>query len=87
MLQNNDSFAIIVNDRTVTNKVDVDMPQNKNVDIPSKNDNQSSVPVKVPLNKVSNQFFNNDTVNDHVSTNNKDFGIPTTKKMSIYPTK
>ena len=57
------------------------------MDIPSKNDNQSSVPVKVPLNKVSSQFFNNDTVNDHVSTNNKDFGIPNKKKMSTYPTK
>ena len=49
------------------------------MDIPSKNNNQSSVPVKVPLIKVSNQFFNNDTVKDHVSTNNKDVGIPNKK--------
>ena len=83
MLQNNDSFAIIVNDRTVTNKVDVDMPQNKNMDIPSKNNNQSSLPVKVPTKKVSKEFFNSDIVKDHISTNNKDVGIPQKKDVNI----
>ena len=53
------------------------MPQNINVNIPSNNNNQASVPVKVHLNKESNQIFNSDTVNDHVSTTNNDVGIPT----------
>ena len=64
---------------------DVDMIQNKNVNIhhnknmniPSNNNNQASVPVKVHLNKESNQIFNSDTVNDHVSTTNNDIDIPT----------
>ena len=45
-LENNDSFF-----RAVTNKDDVDIPQNKNVNIPSKNNNQSSVPFKVSTKK------------------------------------
>ena len=53
------------------------MPQNINVNIPSNNNNQVSVPVKVHLNKESNQIFNSDTVNDHVSTTNNDIDIPT----------
>ena len=43
----------------------LDIPQNKDVDIPSKNYNQSSVRVKVSRNKVSNQLFNSDTIKDH----------------------
>ena len=43
--------------------------------IPSKNHNQSSVPVKV---------FNSDTVKDHVSVNNKDIGIPNKKDVDIH---
>ena len=46
------------------------------MDILSKNNNQSSVHVTVPRNKVSNQLFNSDTVEDHVSTNDKDVNIP-----------
>ena len=46
------------------------------MDIPSKNNNQPLVHVKVPVNKIYNQFFNSDTVKDHVSTNNEDVGIP-----------
>ena len=33
------------------------------------------VPVKVPVNKIFNQFFNSDTIKEHVSTN-EDVGIP-----------
>ena len=43
-------------------KKDIDIPQNKDVDIRSKNNNQSSVHLKVPRNKVFNQLFNSDTV-------------------------
>ena len=46
------------------------------MDIRSKNNNQSSVHLKVPHNKVSKQWFNSDIVKDHVSTNNKDVSIP-----------
>ena len=56
---------------------------NKDVDITSKNNNQPSVPVKVPPNKVSNQSFNSETVKDHVSTNNKDVGIQNKKDVNI----
>ena len=65
-LQNNDSFVNIVNNRAITKKDDVDIPQNKDVDILSKNNNQPSVPVNIPPKIVSNQFFNSD----------KDVGIP-----------
>ena len=58
LLQNNDSFVNIVNDRAVTNKDNFDIPQNKDVDITSEYNNQSWVPVKVPLNKVYTQFVN-----------------------------
>ena len=44
-------------DIDIPNKIDVNMPQNKDNNIPSKNNNQSSVLVKIPLNKVSNPFF------------------------------
>ena len=44
---------------------------------------QPSVPVKVPPNKVSNELFNSDTVNDHVLTNNKDVSIPKKKDVDI----
>ena len=53
------------------------------MNILSNNNNQSSVPVKVPLNKVSNQLFNNDTVKDHDLTNNKNVGIPNKKDVDI----
>ena len=53
------------------------MPQNINVNIPSNNNNQVSVPVKVHLNKESYQIFNSDTVNDYVSTTNNDIDIST----------
>ena len=51
------------------------MPQNINVNIASNNNNQLSVPVKVHLNKESNQIFNSDTVNEHMSTSNNDIDI------------
>ena len=57
----------------------VDIPQNKDVDIPSKNNDQSSVHVKVPRNKVSNQL----SVKYHVSTNDKDVSIPKKKDVDI----
>ena len=46
LLENNDSFL-----RAVTNKDDVDIPRNKYVNIPSKNNNQASVPFKVSTKK------------------------------------
>ena len=64
-------------------KKDVDISQNKDVNIPSKNNNQSSVHVKVLRNKVSNQLFKSNTVNDHVSTNDKDVSIPKKKDVDI----
>ena len=64
-------------------KKDVDIPQNKDVNIPSKNNNQSSVHVKVFRNKVSNQLFKSNTVKDHVSTNDKDVSIPKNKDVDI----
>ena len=45
------------------------------MDIPSKNNNQSSVHDTFSHIKVSNQLFNSDTVNDHESTNNKESSI------------
>ena len=56
LLQNNNTGFNIVNDRTVTNQDAVDLPQRKDVNIPSKNDNQLSVHVAVPCKKVSNQL-------------------------------
>ena len=47
----------------------------KNVNILSKNNNQLSVQVKDHLNKESNQIFNSDTVNEHMSTSNNDIDI------------
>ena len=44
-------------DIDIPNKIDVNIPQSKNMDIPFKNKHQSSVLVKVPLNKVPNQFL------------------------------
>ena len=69
----------------IPQKMDVNIPQTKDMDITCKNNNQSSVPVKVPFNKVSNQFLDNETVKDHVSTNNKDVGIPNKKDVDIPP--
>ena len=48
--------------------------------------NQSSILVKVPRNKVCNQLLKSDIVNDHVSTNNKDVSIPK-KDVDIPPKK
>ena len=45
-LENNDSFL-----RAVTNKDDIDIPQNENVNILSKNNNQASLPFKVSKQK------------------------------------
>ena len=59
------------------------MPQNKDVNIPSKNNNQSSVHVTILRKKVFNQLFNSDIVKDHISTNNKDVGIPQKKDVNI----
>ena len=53
------------------------------MEIHSKNNNQASVPVKVLLNKVSNQLFNSDTIKDHDLTNNKNVGIPNKKDVDI----
>ena len=39
LLENNDSFLNIINDWAVTNQDDVDLPQRKDVNIPSKNNN------------------------------------------------
>ena len=52
-------------DVDISKHVNVNIPQNINVNIPSKNNNLSSVPVKVSLNKQSIQMFNRDKVNDH----------------------
>ena len=46
LLETNDSLF-----RVVTNKDEVDIPQNINVNIPSKNNNQASVPFKVSTKK------------------------------------
>ena len=46
----------------------VNIPQNKDVDIRSKNNNQSSVHVKVSLNKVYNQLFNSVRYRNSMST-------------------
>ena len=64
-------------------KKDVDIPQNKDVNIPSKNNNQSSVHVTIPRKKVFNQLFNSDIVKDHVLTNDKDVSIPKNKDVDI----
>ena len=49
------------------------------MNIPSKNNNQSSVHVTFPRNKVSNQL----SVKDHVSSNDKDVSMPKNKDVSI----
>ena len=49
------------------------------MNIPSKNNNQSSVHVALPRNKVSNQL----SVKDHVSSNDKDVSMPKNKDVSI----
>ena len=64
-------------------KKNVNTPQRKNVNILSKNNNQSLVHVTVPRKKVSNQLFNSDTVKDHVSTNDKDVSIPKNNDVDI----
>ena len=51
--------------------------------MPSKNNDQSLVHVKVSRNKVSIQLFNSDTIKDHVSTNHKDISIPKKKDIDI----
>ena len=60
------------------------MPQNKNLNIPSNNNNQLLVPVKVHLNKESNQIFNSDTANKNLSKTNNDIDIsPKIKNVDI----
>ena len=61
---------------SIYKKIDFDIPHNKEVDIPYKNNNQQSVPVNVPPNEVYNKSFSSETVKDHVSTNNKNVDIP-----------
>ena len=63
----------------IPNKIDVNIPQNKDVNIPSKNNNQSSLHVTVPRNKLFNQL----SVTYHVSTNDKDISIPINKDIDI----
>ena len=58
----------------------VNIPHNKNVNIPSNNNNQASVPDKVPLNKVATQLFNTVTVN---ATTNNDVGIQTIINVDV----
>ena len=53
------------------------------MNIPSKNNNQSSVHVTIPRKKVFNQLFNSDIVKDHVLTNDKDVSIPKNKDVDI----
>ena len=55
------------------------IPQRKDVNIPSKNNNQSSVHVTVPCNKVSNQL----SVKYYVSINDKDVNTPRNKDVDI----
>ena len=51
------------------------------MNIPSKNNNRSSVHVTVPCKKVSNQL----PVKYHVSTNDNDVSIPRNKDVDIPP--
>ena len=74
---NNIDTPTKIKDVDIPKDINVNIPQNKNVNIPSNNNNPASVPVKVLLNKESNQIFNSDTVNDHVSTTNNDIDIST----------
>ena len=75
----NDRVSTTNNDVGITTKtnknINVNIPQNINVNILFKNNNQSSVPVKVYLNKQPIQIFKRDKVYDHVSTNNNDVSI------------
>ena len=64
-------------------KIDVDIHQNKVVNIPPMNNNQPSVPFNDPPKKVFKKSFNKSTVKDQVLTNNKDVGIPKRKDDSI----
>ena len=54
------------------------------MNIPSKNNNQTSVSDKVSLNKVTTPIFNTVTVN---ATTNKGVGIPTKINVDIPPKK
>ena len=62
----------------------VNIPHNDNMNIPSKNNNQTSVSDKVSLNKVTTPIFNTVTVN---ATTNKGVGIPTKINVDIHPKK
>ena len=76
------------NDVGLSTKINVDIPPIKKVNIPhdesvivpSNNNNQTSVPDKVSLNKVATTIFNTVTVN---STTNKDVGVPTKINVNI----
>ena len=78
LLKTKDSFF-----RAVINKDDVDIPQNNNMNIPLKINNQSSVPDNVSTKIVATPIFNSVTVNDHVSTSNNDVSIPTKINVNI----
>ena len=71
----------------ILKNINVDIPQNENVNILSNNNNQASVPVKIHLNKESNQIFNSDTANENLSTTNNDIDIPTKIKDVDIPQK
>ena len=60
---------------TYLKNINVNILQTKNVNIPSNNNNQLSVPVKVHFNKEFNPVFNCDSVNEYVSTSNSDIDI------------
>ena len=64
-------------------KKDVDIPGNKFVNMPFKNNNQSLVPVNVTQKNASKKFLNSSTVNDQVLTKNKNVGI-LNKKILVY---
>ena len=58
----------------------VNIPHDESMNVPSNNNNQTSVPDKVSLNKVATPIFNTVTVN---TTSNIDGGIPTKINVDI----
>ena len=71
----------------IPTKINVDIPpkkfnipHNENLNIPSNNNNQSSVSDKVPLNKVATPIFNTVTVN---ATTNNDVRLRTKINVDI----
>ena len=71
-----------------TQNENVNLLQNKDVDILSKNDNQVSdkittVPVNIPSKTVSNFFLINPTANNRLLSMKDDVGIPDIKDVNI----